>query len=150
LPKVRHLYVARAIADLIDGSDPETRFPSVEATVVTDRYMAGHLMIVSLTEARNPPKSRPDLERLEGLDEMWVMCFRRPRPGWRLLGRFLAERHFVAVRAYDRHDLGGKMSYEAKAKAMVADWDALFPGTPPFRADTVEDYVGGVWRDVSK
>ncbi len=111
--------------------------------------MLGHLMVVCLTEARDRGRLKPDLERLEGLDEVWVMCFRRPRPGWRLMGRFLAERCFVAIRAYDRHELGGKRAYEAKAKAMIADWDALLPDTAPFRDDTVGNYVGGVWRDVS-
>ena len=150
LPTVRHLYVTPEIADILDDADPEKGFPSVEATIITDRYMIGHLMVVSFTAKTDPPKSWPDLERMENLDEVWVMCFRKPKPGWRLLGRFFAENHFVALRAYDRHELQGNATYEAKAEEMIADWGVLFPGTDPHRANAAEEYVTGLCHDVSK
>ena len=147
--KARHLYVTPAIANLIDGADPMLGFPSAEATVITDRYLAGWLMVTSLTARTDPPRARPDLERLENVDEAWVMCFRKPRPGWRLFGRFAEPSKFVALHAHDRDALAGG-AYEAKAEEMISTWKAMFEEEEPHRGASVEDYVGGVWRDVSE
>jgi len=59
-------------------------------------FNAGHYVRVSLIG--DPSKQKPDIERLSGLDEAWVMCFRRPLPGWRLFGRFVAKNIFVGNR----------------------------------------------------
>jgi hypothetical protein len=150
LPVARHLYVTPDIARLLDGGRPDAGFPSPEATIITDRYMIGHLVVVSFSAKTDPPRAAPDMERMEGLEEAWVMCFRKPRPGWRLLGRFGAPGHFVALRAHDRHELKGKKVYEAKAKEMMGDWDILFPDTAPHQGYEAADYVSGVYRDVTK
>lgn len=63
-------------------------------------FAAGHLVTVSRRSAPGV-----DLEQLEDQDEVWSLCFRRPRPGWRLLGRFLERDVFVGLRLYERHFL---------------------------------------------
>ena len=150
LPKGRHLYVTPAIGALLDGEGASLGFPTPEALSITDRFMAGYLMVCSLTVETNPKRARPDLERLVGMDEAWVMCFRRPRPGWRLFGRFIGQGRLVVLRAHDRHELKGQSVYEAKAAQMIRDWSALFDGENPLSGANVEEYVGGVVNDVSK
>jgi hypothetical protein len=149
LPLTRHLYVTPEIAGLLDGSGPQVGFPEAHASVVTDRYMIGHLICVSLSKKTNPTKAYPELERMEGIDEAWIMCFRKPRPGWRLLGRFFALDHFVALGARDRHALGRQSAYESEAQQMIQDWIKLFGVPDVHRGTTVADYLSGVWRDVS-
>jgi hypothetical protein len=101
------------------------------------------------TIATNLPRASPELERLEGLDEAWVMCFRKPRPGWRLLGRFLARDHFVALAAYARDVLKNRRLYEEAAQRMIDQWGAMFGAIEPFRGDHPAAYLSGVVRDVS-
>ena len=59
-------------------------FPHIEADKVIGRYIAGHLSFVTRKSAKDA-----DLEQMEGLDDVWALCLRKPRPGYRLLGRFL-------------------------------------------------------------
>jgi hypothetical protein len=150
VPSKRHLYVTPEIAELMDGKGKNVGFPQPQAYFVTDAYMAGYTMFVSFTIETDPRRVGPELERLEGLDEAWVMCFRKPRPGWRLLGRFFAPAHFVALAAYDRHAIGNREKYEAAALSMVEDWKQLFGTLEPCRSDKPEDYITGLVRDVSK
>jgi hypothetical protein len=110
-------------------------FPRADAYRVTDT-----LMCVSFTIATSPPRAFPELERLEGLDEAWVMCFRKPRPRWRLLGRFVARDHFV---------LKNRKLYEEAAQRMIGQWRAMFGAIEPFRGDNPAAYLSGVVRDVS-
>jgi hypothetical protein len=111
--------------------------------------MIGYLMCVSFTIHTIPPRAYPELERLEGLDETWVMCFRKPRPGWRLLGRFMAPDHFVALAAYARDSLKNRKLYEEAAQRMIDQWRAMFRAMDPFRGDNPAAYLSGVVRDVS-
>jgi hypothetical protein len=111
--------------------------------------MIGHLMCVSFTMETSPRRAFPELERLEGLDEAWVMCFRKPRPGWRLLGRFMARDHFVALAAYARDALKTRKRYEQAAQQMIDQWRAMFGAIEPFRGDNPAAYLSGVVRDVS-
>jgi hypothetical protein len=63
------------------------------------------------------------------------MCFRKPRPGWRLLGRFMARDHFVALAAHARDVLNNRRLYEKAAQRMIDQWNAMFGAIEPFRGD---------------
>jgi hypothetical protein len=143
----RHLLVTPRIADLLDGKHIGTGFPDVMADLVNARYLAGHLIRISLTYRKG---AKPDLERLDGLiDDVWALCYRTPRPGWRPLGRFIEPGTFIALRAYDRHQLGGTRRYSAAAYDTIEDWDTLFrsTGADPIRGARRDDYLTGVSID---
>ena len=142
-PSVRNLVVTQEICDLLDGKFQSTGFPHFGADALTARYIAGYLVGVSLQGTSAP---HVDLERLKDEDEIWMICFRVPRPGWRLFGRFLERDKFIAIRAYDRHDLPTKGAFHIAAIAMVADWNEIV-GMNPVRSGDVGDYLSGVWRD---
>lgn len=140
---MRHLMLPPEIDALLDGKRPETGFPELAADLVVGRYVAGHLITVS-----RKPAPDVDLKKLEGLDEIWTLCFRRPRPGWRIIGRFLERDLFVGLRAYDRHDLGTRFSYSGKGVGIIGDWEEYFGGIQPLRSNDLNDYLSGVFRDV--
>ena len=96
----------------------------------------------------DPSGKRPDLERLTDNDEAWAMCFRKPTPGWRLLGRFVAKNVFVGLSLKDRLVLGRTATYDGFAKAMTRQWNESFPSLPVVRGNAWSDYVGGKVRDV--
>jgi hypothetical protein len=144
----RHLLVTPDIARLLDGADLGTGFPDAMADIVNARYLAGNLVRVGLTYKE---RAFPDLERLDGLiDDVWAMCYRRPRPGWRLLGRFVEPDTFIALRAYDRHQIGSVEKYSLAAHNTIADWEGMFGTVEPLRGREVGDYLQGVWIDVNQ
>jgi len=106
---------------LLDGGGVSLSFPDWEAEKVIGLYGARWLMMVSLS-GRPRTGVEPDLERLEGLDEVWALCFRRPRPGWRVFGRFLQRDLFIGLLAYDRVVLNGGPTYSTRAAAVAPQW----------------------------
>ncbi len=94
----------------------------------------------------NSEKS-PDFERLRGLDEIWVFCFRRPRPGWRLFGRFIQRDHFIGLDLKDRHELAGNNTYGLYATNAIKIWNECI-GREPLRSDAASGYLSGVTRDL--
>jgi hypothetical protein len=142
----RELYVTPTIADLLNGGTPSLGFPHVGADQLVARYIAGFLVTVAVPYK---PKCLADLERLDDVDEVWALCFRRPRPGWRLLGRFLWREKFIGLRLYDRHELPGKV-YGESAEAVTKDWEAMFENEEPLRGSVASDYLDPVIVDVNE
>jgi hypothetical protein len=142
---VRALVVTPNVADHLDGKKINSGFPDAAAETIVARYLAGHLMTVSRKSAADV-----ELERLENVDEMWSLCFRRPRPGWRLLGRFLERDLFIGLRIYDRNVLGNIPNYTKLATDTIGDWKEKFGAIEPIRSTDLADYLSGVYRDADQ
>lgn len=140
----RRVLVTPEIDALLDGHPQVGLFPEAAAEVLIGKFTAGYLVTVS----RRKNSKRPDVEQLEGFDEIWALCPRKPPPGWRLLGRFESKGVFVALRAWDKTHLAGK--YGIAASQVVEDWEELFKSEEPHSADSVEGYLGGVFIDVDE
>jgi hypothetical protein len=146
--------VTPEIDELLDGKRKSTGFPNVEADLVVGIFLGGLSLNVSRRWLSLPAKFKrrfpqPDLERLENVDEVWAMCFRKPSPGWRLLGRFLEPKVFVALGAYDGGDLHHpRGQYVVRANEAISKWQADFPAREPFRSQDVTGYLGEVFFDV--
>jgi hypothetical protein len=134
------------VALLLSGDEAiAAMFPSVEAERLLSTFCKGNLVTVSETAKTS------DVEKLMGLDEAWAFCFRKPRPGWRVFGRFIEANVFIGLRAYDRIDLGSAIGrYGAMAQAMIDEWDRILPDVPPLRAAGISGYVNGVIRNVDE
>jgi hypothetical protein len=141
----RSLLLKPEIQDILDGTNVRTGFPHIEADKVVGRFVAGHLLCVTRKSAEDA-----DLEQLENLDEVWALCFRKPRPGYRLLGRFLERDMFVGFRLYDRHTLDGKKVYSARAAEIIDTWKRDFGSFGPLRSKHLSAYLSGVVRDVDQ
>lgn len=142
--QVRRVFVTDEIRGLLDGTDKRGGFAPNAGTRLVERFLAGHLINVS----RKIGKKRPDLEQIEGVDELWALCFRTLKPGWRIFGRFMHQDVLVLMSPVDRIDLGSISQYTATAKAIAKEWNDKFPMLEPLRAGTVGDYLTGVWRDL--
>jgi len=141
---VRRLSVSTEVADLLDGRTAFGNFPAFEAERMIGIFCGGGYLTIS----RKKNKVRPDLEKLEGFDEVWSFCLRRPVPGWRLLGRFLQKDHLILLRGWDKHALFDR--YKAASEQVIEDWSALFGTKVAHSADWYSGYLGGVIRDADE
>lgn len=125
---------------LLRNASASLMFPSVDAERVLSQFYAGYSLNASLKSAKNS-----QIERLEGVGEVWAFCFRKPRPGWRLFGRFVGRDIFVASAGYDRHELAAK-GYEPLAVSALDDLDRRFPNLPTHVGEVLHDYITGpIW-----
>jgi hypothetical protein len=148
----RHLLVTPMINGMLTESPRTPLFPVSCATEVAGWYVRGWLMRVALSRRDGGYRKgmEPILERLGNIDEVWAMCFRKPAPGWRFLGRFVEYNTFVALRAYDRRLLSPPSRYLDAANQVIADWHELFGRQSPHRGDAIEEYLGGQTRDANE
>ena len=145
IDRKRRIFVAPEIWALLNGDGAiEAMFPSVEAERVLSTFVAGYLVTLSRKGAKS------DLEQLIGLDEVWALCFRKPRPGWRLFGRFVAQDILVLTKAYDRLELGKKANYHMLAEAVIAEWERYFSDVPPYHSSEITGYLTGGVRNVDE
>lgn len=129
---------------VLDGRPRKAHFPAAEADAVMGRFIAGHFITVGRRR-----ETDAHFKLLEGVDEVWALCFRKPRPGWRVLGRFLEPDVFVGLREADRHELVGRR-YAELASEVVQQWQLRFGPLEPFRSDDLTAYLTGLVRDVDR
>ena len=141
---VRRLSVSTEVADLLDGRTAFGDFPAVESEKMIGIFCAGQYVRIS----RKKNKVRPDLEKLEELDEIWSLCLRRPRPGCRLLGRFIQKDHLILLRGWDKHKLFKQ--YEKASEQIIDDWEALFGTKVAHSGEWYSGYLSGVIRDADE
>jgi hypothetical protein len=111
---------------------------------VLQRHIAGLYVTGSLRG--DPKKRQPDFERLENLDEVWVMCFRQPKfEQWRLIGRFAAFNVFVGLALFRREFLDGDAKYHRTGQDFAVRWPTA--DIPVLRGITIEDYLSMPVRD---
>lgn len=136
------MLVPKEVGDMLDASEPY--FPRATVEALFARFCAGQFMTVTRKKG-----VRADLERLENVDEVWSMCFRTPRPGGRLLGRFLDRDVFVGLSIHYREDLAGR-KYEARAADAVDIWNSKVAPATPVRSNQLSDYLGHTYRDLDE
>jgi hypothetical protein len=142
--EIRTLLVTPDIDALLDGRVDYGVFPDVATESLIADFSAGWLVTVS----RKKTKRKPTLERLDGFDEVWALCPRVPRPGWRLLGRFYEKDVLVLLRAWPKEGLFS--AYAAAAAEVIEAWNEMLGGQAPHRGNEVGDYLSGVLRDVDQ
>lgn len=141
----RRLLVAPQVGDLLDGTDTSVHVGLQEARLVIDRYLAGFGLRVGFGR---PPKrmkkrDRPVMERLDPLDESWVLCVRKPGSGCRFFGRFLDKDLFVIFTAVPRDALKTDLLYAAAAKVSISYWNRYLPGIQHHTGAQISDYLSG-------
>lgn len=139
------LYVTPGIKAILDGGDPSAGFPHPLADRVVQMFVYGWAYRVTRRYG-----IETDLEQLVDLDEAWVLCFRQPKPGFRLFGRFLERNTFIGLRLHDRHDIGTRQEYERAANRMIEDWKDIFGSVDPLRSRDLDAYLSGNYVDVDE
>lgn len=120
----------------------------VETETIIGRFCAGHLVTASLS---GNSALKPDFEKLQDLDEVWAICARRPRM-WqvRIFGRFISKGTFIGLGLHERGILGMRETYNAVASDVPSLWNNVLGSCVRHSANTVDDYFGGVCRDVDE
>ncbi len=137
---VRRLLVHPVLVPLLAGKTTDQGFSTPDAAALINRFIEGLVVTVS---QKHPPKA--ELKKMVGVDEVWTICSRRPKPGWRLLGRFLEQDFMVLLHAVHRADLDGDAFNRA-----IEQWDRAFPNRPPLRSSDLGDYLSGQYDDLDR
>jgi hypothetical protein len=148
---IRGILCAPTVNVQISGQDPNHGLPALGIAVTIGQFIRGHSLVVS--RRRTPRKwkrSKIQLEQLEGFDEIWILCYRNARPGWRLLGRFLEQDALAVFRVKDKRDIGN--DYSVAVEEVLSDWnDHLGTDRPCGRADAdLPTYISGVHYNVDE
>jgi hypothetical protein len=116
--------------------------PKMKSTL--QRFIGGLYVAGSMHGDRR--SLRPDFERLENLDEVWVMCFRQPKfEQWRLMGRFAGFNAFVGLALFRREYLDGDQRYQSIATDFANRWP--ISAIPIHRGNVIGDYISMPVRD---
>ena len=138
----RTVYVLPDILAKIRAPDHEPMFPRASAEALVSRFRSGGLVSVS-----RQMEVKADLKRMVGVDEIWTLCFRSPRPGGRLLGRFIDQDIFVGLGLFTREELGGN-AYTERGNEAVATYERLLPNSPTVRSAELGDYMSQFYKDL--
>ncbi len=154
----RQVFVTTKISEALDGKDGNVAgFPWTQADVLIGKFCAGQLVKVALTSKKDGKFIKrgrygwPEIERMDGVDEVWILCIRKPQPGWRILGRFLRKNCFIGLELHDAHDLHKPDdAYNNAAQKVIEVWNVVFGQQEPHRGKQIDDYMSGVWIDVNE
>jgi hypothetical protein len=139
----RALWVPQDIDSALSGNAQILGFADPRFMSCRQRYIGG--LLVSGSMAGDPGKKHPDFERLIGVNEVWVMCFRAPHDNqWRLMGRFVQPNEFLGLALFSRKYLNGKRNYHAQAKNFENNWPT---SRSFFVGSKIEDYISQPVRD---
>jgi hypothetical protein len=137
--------VTPKVSELLSGKVPSAGFPHAAADVLMTSYLNGWMINVSERSSKNA-----EIEKLEGMDEVWAICCRKPKPGWRIFGRFFQAGTFIAFDAHDRYELASRANYSSHALKTVGHWDSMFPREQPYNATSLDQYLTGMVRNVDE
>ena len=133
------------------GKDPSCEISPAEVEKILGRFIAGYTLKVS-RKKRSGKKLKahqlPELERLEGFDEVWVVCVRRPGNGWRISGRFPEKHVLVLLDVTHKDDIG--YDYTPVVTRVTGQWQALFGALKPLSGADFSDYLYGSPVDVDQ
>jgi len=139
----RQIWASREVYDLLKGlKNPEAGFPDIESDAFVTRFWKGYIVSASRRE-----KSKAEFKWLKGHDDVWVLSFRKPPPGWRVFGRFARKNVFVAMVYYERECLLDMIVYNREAAKIPDLWNQKFPDVKPYQATHFEEYFGNMVRN---
>lgn len=139
----RQIWALNDVFELLKGlKNPDAGFPALSTDMFIGRFLKGWIVSVSRKE-----NSKAEFKWLKRHDDVWVLSFRKPSPGWRIFGRFARKNVFVAMVYFEREELSDMVTYNKKASEIPSLWDAKFPGVAPYTASTSEDYLGSMVKE---
>jgi hypothetical protein len=141
----RDLFVSSEVLSDVCEPFPETRegiwLEAFRATL--DHYSSGRRMTVS----ERPPRDRPPRTLLAKpqhatIKDVWDFRSLDADDGIRCFGAFGGRNLFIALTWNFRKD----MNFAKETETCMAEWNRLFPGIPPFRGKTLDEY-GSNFKD---
>lgn len=127
---------------------PHGGYPGNKGAAFLNRFVSNGRVTVSLSGDKSRWTEDPDMERLQGVDEVWVVRFHEPsRNHWRLMGRFVRQNVFVGLVSHRHNELNGN-AYSQRANEFIAEWNRLLPGVSFLRESTVGAYLTKPGTDI--
>jgi hypothetical protein len=146
---IRGLLCPPTVNVRISGQDPNHGLPAIGIALTIGRFIRGQSLVVSrIRRLSKWKKSKIELEQLEGFDEVWILCYRNPRPGWRLLGRFLEQDALAVFRVKDKRDIGS--DYSAVVGEVLSDWNDHLGTERPCGGTDLSAYISGAHYNVDE
>jgi hypothetical protein len=133
---------------LLRGGHPTHLLPITGVAGTIGRFISGHALTISRRKKVVWSRQNVDLEQLEGFDEVWLLCYRKPRPGWRLAGRFLERGVLILFEAHDKLLIGN--DYSGVAAQIDQMWRQRFGSRAPHSGSSIADYLNGNHHDVDQ
>lgn len=135
--------MAPEVRDFLDNPPPE--FVSLQFNIVLEKFVRNYLVTASFAGTSHKTIA---FERLRDVDEVWVMCVRKPNVGqWRFFGRFVAPGLFVILTQKSRIECGTKEQYAACIDEFLDRWLAVFGNHECLRANNCEGCFGEMVSD---
>jgi hypothetical protein len=133
--------VPKNIAAILTGLVDIDQSPSPKFAATIAGFQLGHVVKVLLS-GRDSERKKPVFERLIGLDEVWVMCFRDPKfSQWRMFGRFIEKNVFVGLKLHTREHLGNFETYNGEGEKFIHLWNKLVPDVGFVKGGGIDEYI---------
>lgn len=142
---VRTLFIDREINDGFDPAtwtDPEFAHRYALLAGDFDRFATGETIPVGWD-----PYDKDDsafMARVDPADYgIWTIRSVAPSPAIRIFGAFFQADTFIALRAYERKELGGRgdRRWAAARENAIARWDNLFGSIPRLNGGKINDFI---------
>lgn len=133
------------------GEKPGSEFPGIGAASLVAEFLLGHTLKVSQKNRRGwkiRKGDQPDFERLEGYEEIWVLCLRKPGAGWRISGRVLEPNVLVVLDICDKRDVD--KDYKNVVARVTAQWQQFLGDEKPHSGNWIDGYISGSHYDVDE
>jgi len=141
--EVRHIIVAQSVQDFLNN--PPADFVYLQYAIIHENFVLNRLVVASLRGKSNKTIA---FERMRDVDEVWVMCVRKPKhEQWRFFGRFVAPGLFVVLIQKSRIECGTNEQYAACIEEFQAKWLEVFGDDACMREDSLEAYFGAMVVD---
>ncbi|WP_128090497.1 hypothetical protein [Ensifer sp. 1H6] len=135
----RHIFIGGEARSFItwDGSiDEEYESVSGRTIGVLERFSNGSYVTVGMDP--HDKEARSQIARVDPRGEgIFDYRINDPNPAVRLFGGFATKDVLVLLTWYPRENC----DFAAEVARCRAQWDSLFPKTPPIRSDRIEDHV---------
>lgn len=135
------------IDGIFNGNSRKTDgFPQTAADLLILDFVGSRSINISRVQAKRRRFPEIHLEQIVGHDEIWALCVRKPRPGWRFFGRFLERDALVLLKPHHKATAGN--DYKGIANDVIESWKLLFGDQPPLRKANLAEYLTGPYFDV--
>lgn len=126
--------------------NPPPDFVPLQFALIHEKYVLNRIVVASL---HGTSTKKVMFERLSDLDEVWVLCVRKPQDlQWRFFGRFVERGIFVVVIHKSRIECGTREQYALCVAEFQAKWLEVFGNHDCLTGHDCEAFFGEMVSDV--
>jgi hypothetical protein len=135
--------VAPTVREFLEN--PPGEFVPLQFEIIHEKYVLNQIVVASVAGTSH---KKVMFERLKDVDEVWVMCVRKPQDlQWRFFGRFVEPGLFVVLLHKKREECGTLEQYAVCIAEFLALWAEVFGDAPYATGTTCEEFFGEMVSD---